>query len=102
MVSEFFSALSGHLEALFDESRWLSSGPYLSIKERTEEIQQLLSSLEMPGMSPNHMAYLRKTVQRTFSLAEDYCRHVEEGAPTNDVRRDIEQWQAMLDRRAEL
>jgi hypothetical protein len=100
-ISEFYSALSGHLDALFDHSRWLSSGPYLSVEERTAEIRALLVSLERAGLSGDDLSALRDSEAQTFRLAEGYLKQANEKALIGPLREEVERWQAELDQQAD-
>jgi hypothetical protein len=98
-ISEFYSALSGHLDALFDDSRWTSSGPYRSLEKRETEIGNLLVSLREMGVPADVLKHLEVDAFRTAAMADRGLLYGR--APAGRLYKEIRDVQAELDWKAD-
>jgi hypothetical protein len=102
-ISEFYSALSAYLDTLFDDSRWASSGPYRSLREQEEEIDNMLGSLREIGLPEDVIEPIQFSRFIATALAEEYRRIMlkADEADIREYRALLKERQAVFDQRAE-
>ena len=104
-ISEFYSALSACLDAVLNDSRWVSSGPYPALERRIEDIRGLLDSLQAIGVADDIIRRIKADADQTLLLAgflySSYSVYGSEPHLIEENREAIKYRQAYLDRVAE-